>query len=82
MLMDTALSAYKSPPNGCSNREDNAKYSLLQYRFFIHFVLFLLFTRWQKILHVCIQVQLINSNTETFVLANKCFTIHNQIHYL
>ena len=37
--MDTALSAYKSPPNGSSNRGDNAKYLLVECRFVIHFVL-------------------------------------------
>ena len=29
----------------------------------------------------CIQFKLINLNQETFALANKCFKIHNQIHY-
>ena len=41
--MDAALSGYKSPPNGRSNREDNAKYLLLECRFVIHFVLFFVF---------------------------------------
>ena len=43
--MDAALSGYKSPPNGRSNREDNAKYLLLKCRFVIHFVLFFGFYR-------------------------------------